>query len=162
MPFTQPQAKTPRSGAHELPGVVGRVVVEPVQSERNGVLRQRLELLLDKSRPVAGREENGYLDILRRPHGLPCYTTISASSTVAWQSSFVQLAAATRLKARRSDRHDPAVRIYNVPGTGSLPLGGSSSNLQAGEIFKIDHGRIIGIEAMGASLPYGTKSGWGE
>ncbi len=54
------------------------------------------------------------------------------------------------------------VKIYNVPGVDSLPLGGSSSNLQAGEIFKIDRGRIIGVEAMGASLPYGTKSGWGE
>lgn len=54
------------------------------------------------------------------------------------------------------------IKIYNVPGVDSLPLGGSSSNLQAGEIFKIDHGRIIGVEAMGASLPYGTKSGWGE
>ena len=54
------------------------------------------------------------------------------------------------------------IKIYNVPGTDSLPLGGSSSNLQAAELFKIDRGRIIGVEAMGASLPYGTKSGWGE
>jgi hypothetical protein len=54
------------------------------------------------------------------------------------------------------------LKIYKVPGVDSLPLGGSSSNLQAGEIFKIDRGRIIGVEAMGASLPYGTKSGWGE
>lgn len=54
------------------------------------------------------------------------------------------------------------IKIYNVPGTDSLPLGGSSSNLQAGEVFKIDNGRIRSIEAMGASLPYGTKSGWGE
>ena len=54
------------------------------------------------------------------------------------------------------------IKIYNVPGTDSLPLGGSSSNLQAGEIFKIDRGRITAIEAMGASLPYGTRSGWGE
>ncbi len=55
------------------------------------------------------------------------------------------------------------VKIYNVPGIDSLPLGGSTTNLQAGEIFKIDHGRIIGVEAMGASLPpNGTKSGWGE
>ena len=52
------------------------------------------------------------------------------------------------------------IRIYNVPGVESLPLGGSSSNLQAGEIFKIDRGRIAAVEAMGASLPYGTKSGW--
>ena len=54
------------------------------------------------------------------------------------------------------------IKIYNVPGTDSLPLGGSSSNLQAGEVFKIDRGRITAIEAMGASLPYGTHSGWGE
>jgi hypothetical protein len=54
------------------------------------------------------------------------------------------------------------IKIYNVPGTDSLPLGGSSSNLQAGEIFKIDRGRITAVEAMGTSLPYGTKSGWGE
>jgi hypothetical protein len=54
------------------------------------------------------------------------------------------------------------IKIYHVPGIDSLPLGGGASNLQAGEIFKIDHGRIIGIEAMGAQLPYGTKSGWGE
>jgi hypothetical protein len=54
------------------------------------------------------------------------------------------------------------IKIYNVPGVDTLPLGGSSSNLQAGEIFKINHGRITGIEAMGTSLPYGTRSGWGE
>jgi len=29
-------------------------------------------------------------------------------------------------------------------------------------MFKIDHGRIVAVEAMGASLPYGTKSGWGD
>jgi hypothetical protein len=55
-----------------------------------------------------------------------------------------------------------SVRISNVAGIESLPLGGSSSNLQAGEIFKIDRGRITAVEAMGASLPYGTKSGWDE
>lgn len=54
------------------------------------------------------------------------------------------------------------IKIYNVPGTDSLPLGGSSSNMQAGELFKIVRGRIVGVEAMGATLPYGTKSGWGE
>jgi hypothetical protein len=55
-----------------------------------------------------------------------------------------------------------SIRIHNVPGVQSLPLGGSASNLQAGEIFRIDGGRITAVEAMGASLPYGTKSGWGE
>ncbi|MEJ1963500.1 MAG: hypothetical protein WDO56_18845 [Gammaproteobacteria bacterium] len=54
------------------------------------------------------------------------------------------------------------IKIYNVPGVDSLPLGGSSSNMQAGEIFKIDRGRIVAVEAMGTSLPYGTKSGWVE
>jgi hypothetical protein len=54
------------------------------------------------------------------------------------------------------------VRIYNVPEVDSLPLGSSASNLQAGEIFKIEGGRITAVEAMGVSLPYGTKSGWGE
>jgi len=32
--------------------------------------------------------------------------------------------------------------------------------LQAGEIFKIRAGKIHEIEAMGVSLPYGTKSPW--
>ena len=54
------------------------------------------------------------------------------------------------------------IKIYNVPGVDSLPLGGSTTNMQAGEIFKINHGRIAAVEAMGASLPYGTTSGWGE
>ncbi|RYG68551.1 hypothetical protein EON77_15420 [bacterium] len=54
------------------------------------------------------------------------------------------------------------VKIHNVPGIDSLPLGGSSSSMQAGELFRIDRGRIVAVEAMGASLPYGTKSGWGE
>ena len=54
------------------------------------------------------------------------------------------------------------IKVYHVPGVDSLPLGGSSSNMQAGEIFKIDRGQIVAIEAMGVFLPYGTKSGWGE
>jgi hypothetical protein len=54
------------------------------------------------------------------------------------------------------------IKIYNVPGVDSLPLGGSASSMQAAEIFKIDHGRIAAVEAMGASLPYGTKSGWAD
>lgn len=54
------------------------------------------------------------------------------------------------------------IRIYNVPGVETLPLGGGASNLQAGEIFKIERGQITAVEAMGASLPYGTQSGRGE
>lgn len=54
------------------------------------------------------------------------------------------------------------VRVVGVPGVTSLPLGRSSSNMQAGEIFKIVGGRIVAVEAMGAFLPYGTRSGWSE
>jgi hypothetical protein len=54
------------------------------------------------------------------------------------------------------------IKIYNVPNIDSLPLGGGASNLQAGEVFKIERGKIIGVEAMGAQLPYGTKSPWAD
>ncbi|HEY4214009.1 MAG TPA: hypothetical protein VGM84_21220 [Steroidobacteraceae bacterium] len=54
------------------------------------------------------------------------------------------------------------MKVYHVPGVDSLPLGGSNSNMQAGEIFKIDRGHIVGVEAMGAMLPYGTKSPWAD
>jgi hypothetical protein len=55
-----------------------------------------------------------------------------------------------------------SIKIYNVPGVDSLPLGGGASSMQAGELFKIDKGRIVAVEATGATLPYGTKSGWGD
>lgn len=54
------------------------------------------------------------------------------------------------------------VKVYGVPGVDSLPLGRSSSNMQAGEIFKIVGAKIVSVEAMGAFLPYGTRSGWDE
>jgi hypothetical protein len=47
-----------------------------------------------------------------------------------------------------------------VPGVDTIDMNGGTSNLQAGEIFKIRGGKIHEIEAMGASLPYGTKSPW--
>ena len=52
------------------------------------------------------------------------------------------------------------IHLKNVPGLESMALGGASSNLQAGELFKIRGGRIHEIEAMGVNLPYGQKSGW--
>jgi hypothetical protein len=54
------------------------------------------------------------------------------------------------------------VKLVGVPGVDSLPLGRSSSNMQASELFKISDGKIVSVEAMGAFLPYGTKSGWGD
>ena len=52
------------------------------------------------------------------------------------------------------------IKIQGVPGVDTVPMNGGTSNLQAGEIFKIRAGKIHEIEAMGVSLPYGTRSGW--
>jgi hypothetical protein len=52
------------------------------------------------------------------------------------------------------------IKIKGVPGVDTVQMNGGTSNLQAGEIFKIRAGKIHEIEAMGTSLPYGTKSGW--
>lgn len=58
-------------------------------------------------------------------------------------------------------QHRGAVHdIQGVPGVDVVHMNGGTSNLQAGEIFKIRAGKIHEIEAIGASLPYGTKSGW--
>jgi hypothetical protein len=54
--------------------------------------------------------------------------------------------------------HD--IQIKGVPGVDVVHMNGGTSNLQAGEIFKIRDGKIHEIEAMGTSLPYGTKSPW--
>jgi hypothetical protein len=51
------------------------------------------------------------------------------------------------------------ITIQGVPGVDTIPMGGGTSNLKAREIFKIRAGKIHEIEAMGTSLPYGTKSG---
>jgi hypothetical protein len=51
------------------------------------------------------------------------------------------------------------IKIQGIPGVDTIPMNGGTSNLQAGEIFKIRAGKIHEIEAMGVSLPYGTKSG---
>jgi hypothetical protein len=44
----------------------------------------------------------------------------------------------------------------------ALPFGRSASNMQAGEVFKTVGGKIVSVEAVGAFLPYSTRSGWGE
>ena len=54
--------------------------------------------------------------------------------------------------------HD--IKIKGVPGVDVVHMNCGTSNLQAGEIFKIRGGKIHEIEAMGTSLPYGTKSPW--
>lgn len=52
------------------------------------------------------------------------------------------------------------INITDVPGVDVVHMNGGTSNLQAGEIFKTRWGKIHEIEAMGTSLPYGTKSPW--
>jgi len=54
--------------------------------------------------------------------------------------------------------HD--IQIKGVPGVDVIHMNGGTSNMQMGEIFKIRGGKIYEIEAVGTSLPYGTKSGW--
>ena len=53
-----------------------------------------------------------------------------------------------------------SIKIQGVPGVDVIPMGGATSNPQAGGIFKIRNGKGHEIEAMGVSLPYGTKSPW--
>jgi len=56
---------------------------------------------------------------------------------------------------RRISFESAALRI-----PAAVAMSGGTSNLQAGEIFKIRAGKIHEIEAMGTSLPYGIKSPW--
>ncbi len=62
--------------------------------------------------------------------------------------------------------HDSTIKEYDYkdPNTGKV-LGKRSSyqgtfNLPAMHIYKIKKGKIYEIEAIGFTLPYGTKSGW--
>jgi hypothetical protein len=53
------------------------------------------------------------------------------------------------------------IHIVGIPGLEEMPMNGlRTSDLEAGEIFKIRDGRIHEIEAMGFILPYGSKTGW--
>ncbi|MGA3292402.1 MAG: hypothetical protein ABSE45_00315 [Candidatus Acidiferrales bacterium] len=54
-----------------------------------------------------------------------------------------------------------SIKIVGVPGLDTIPMTGlGTSDLEAGEIFKIRAGKIHEIEAMGFILPYGSKTGW--
>jgi hypothetical protein len=60
--------------------------------------------------------------------------------------------------------HRGNVRTFHIVGIAGLeemPMNGlRTSDLEAGEIFKIRDGKIHEIEAMGFILPYGSKTGW--
>jgi hypothetical protein len=53
-------------------------------------------------------------------------------------------------------KRDPS----GLPLTNGVRYTENTAEIQAGEIFKLRAGKIYDIEAMGVSLPYGTKSGW--
>ena len=52
------------------------------------------------------------------------------------------------------------VKIKNVPGIDEMPSYQATFNLPAMHIYKIKAGKIYDIEAIGFTLPYGTRSGW--
>jgi len=53
------------------------------------------------------------------------------------------------------------IHIAGIPGLEQMPMTGlRTSDLEAGEMFKIRGGKIHEIEAMGFILPYGSKTGW--
>ncbi len=61
--------------------------------------------------------------------------------------------------------HDGSLKempIKGVPGIDKMPGFAMQFNLPAVHIFKVRKGKIYEIEAIGASLPYGIKSGWEE
>jgi hypothetical protein len=93
-------------------------------------------------------------------HSMAILGTLTCTAQVNSQIlSFI-----TRLWPRRLGLVDEQKGlVYAFPmfqHRGAVHMNGGTSNLQAGEIFKIRSGKIHEIEAMGASLPYGTKSGW--
>jgi hypothetical protein len=60
-------------------------------------------------------------------------------------------------------RHDGSLKtlpIKGVPGIDSMPGFTMQFNFPSMHIFKIRKGQIYEIEALGASLPYGAKTGW--
>jgi hypothetical protein len=61
--------------------------------------------------------------------------------------------------------HDSSLKEYNYKGpngevVGKRPSYQGAFNLPAMHIYKIKKGKIYDIEAIGFTLPYGTKSGW--
>jgi hypothetical protein len=52
------------------------------------------------------------------------------------------------------------LKIKGVPGIDTIPAFQGTFNLPAMHIFKIKKGKIYDIEAIGFTMPYGTKSGW--
>jgi hypothetical protein len=60
-------------------------------------------------------------------------------------------------------RHDGSLKtmpIKGVPGIDSMPGFTMQFNFPSLHIFKIKKGKIYDIEALGASLPFGTEPGW--
>jgi hypothetical protein len=59
--------------------------------------------------------------------------------------------------------HDSSLKEYKFKGPKGekmMPSYQGTFNLPAMHIYKIKKGKIYDIEAIGMTLPYGTKSGW--
>jgi hypothetical protein len=59
--------------------------------------------------------------------------------------------------------HDSTLKEYKFKGPGgevTMPSYQGTFNLPAMHIYKIKKGKIYEIEAIGFTMPYGTKSGW--
>lgn len=55
---------------------------------------------------------------------------------------------------------EKSLKITGVPGVDSVPMNFMPFDLPAAHIFKISHGKIHEIEAMGFTMPYNSPTGW--
>jgi hypothetical protein len=59
--------------------------------------------------------------------------------------------------------HSGTIESFTVPGVGTFENTGARRRpftTVIPELFKIRDGKIVAIEAVMASLPYGSQSGW--
>ena len=123
------------------------------------------------------RRENGMQTTGNPPPTTPGFATLGAMGCAA------QLRTHTfdyikRIEPRRVEIADPqtglvlgfsqfrhpmeekVVKIVGVPGVDHVDMNFKAFDLPAAHIFKVSGGKIHEIEAMGATMPYNSKTGW--
>ena len=60
----------------------------------------------------------------------------------------------------RHPMEEKSLKIVGVPGVDTVPMNFKPFDLPAAHIFKISGGKMHEIEAMGATMPYNSKTGW--
>jgi hypothetical protein len=60
----------------------------------------------------------------------------------------------------RHPMEEKALKIIGVPGVDSVDMPFKPFDLPAAHIFKVRDGKIHEIEALGFTMPYGSKTGW--